>query len=181
MKHVRAARVPLGRNGRFGYALIDAKDLERVQSHTWHRRRQRRPNGKVYYYAFARREHTRCSSVVTMHQLLLGLRRLEVDHHNGNGLDNRRRNLRPATHRQNAANRTKHLNNTTGFKGVAVVRDRKWRVYRWKAHICHAYKKEHLGCYRSPKMAARAYDRAARHYFGEFACVNFPRRGERRA
>jgi len=173
-------RVPLG--GQLGgYAVVDAKDLSRVKGYRWTHYIGRRPNGKTYHYAQACAGYGRHAPRVSMHCLILPLRRGEVDHWNGDGLDNRRRNLRKATRQTNAWNQPVRRNSTTQFKGVAVVVDRKRRPYAWKAHICVSYKKKHLGCFRSPEAAARAYDRAARYHFGSFACLNFPRRGERGA
>ena len=175
----RIAYIPLGRDARGGYAKVDVRDVAIVRPYRWHRYTQRR-QWKTYYYAMARIESRRDSPVVFMHRLLIPTE-VDVDHKDGDGLDNRRRNLRAAKSSDNTHNQVLRCTSTTGFKGVAVVVDRKRRPYAWKAHICVNYKKSHLGCFRTPEAAARAYDRAARKNFGAFACTNFPRRGERNA
>ncbi|HEY8663131.1 MAG TPA: AP2 domain-containing protein [Propionibacteriaceae bacterium] len=92
-----------------------------------------------------------------------------VDHINGDGLDNRRENLRPATVATNLMNRGVQSNNTSGFKGV-TRRDSKWR-----AQISTKDNYFHLGIFATPEDAARAYDAAAAELFGEFAWPNFPK------
>lgn len=89
----------------------------------------------------------------------------ETDHKNRNGLDNRRSNLRAATHQQNQANRGRWK---SGFKGVRIVGP------SWQATIRVSCQSIYLGSYQSPEKAALAYDKAAIKYFGEFAGLNFP-------
>jgi hypothetical protein len=89
-----------------------------------------------------------------------------VDHVNGNGLDNRRENLRLATHSQNMANKPGW--GASGFKGVyAEPRG------RWRSRIMVEGRRVGLGMYPTAEEAAKAYDAAAREYFGEFAWTNF--------
>lgn len=90
-----------------------------------------------------------------------------VDHKDGNGLNNRRNNLRLATHTQNMQNRKKHKNNTTGYKGVFK------NGKKYIARIRVNGKLLSCGTYETPELAARAYDNAALIHFGEFARLNF--------
>ena len=96
--------------------------------------------------------------------------RLKTDHRNGNGLDNRKANLRPATHGENMRNRKLHTNNASGFMGVA----REERNRNWGARIQANGKRIRLGAFKDKNDAARAYDKAARELHGEFASLNFP-------
>ena len=97
-----------------------------------------------------------------------------VDHRNGNTLDNRRCNLREASVADNARNTSLRSDNKTGYKGVGFLPHNG----RYRAYIGVDGRFISLGNYDDPKDAARAYDEAARFYFGDFACVNFPKDGE---
>lgn len=112
---------------------------------------------------------------ISMHRMLAGPG--EVDHRNGNGLDNQRANLRPATHAQNGANQRVPVNSTSGFKGVSKRRDSRM----WAARIRVGGQLQHLGMHKTAEAAARAYDDAAREAYGEFAALNFPKPGEQSA
>lgn len=92
-----------------------------------------------------------------------------VDHINGNPFDNRKSNLRAVTATQNHWNYRKSKRNTTGFKGI--YRDTKSDGYH--ARICENGRRHYLGLFPSAEDAARAYDEAARVYFGEYATLNF--------
>jgi hypothetical protein len=109
-----------------------------------------------------------------MHRTLLGLERYDgqqVDHRNGNGLDNRRFNLRLSTKAENGRNRGPNRNNTSGYKRVC------WHAQRgkWLASIQLDRKQINLGLFTDPVDAAIAYDLAAIEHFGEFAWTNFLR------
>lgn len=94
----------------------------------------------------------------------------EIDHKDLNKLNNQKENLRPATHAQNSCNRRVQSNNASGFKGVSFD---KW-ANKWIANICHNQKDIKLGRFETLEEAARAYDKWAKIYFGEFARLNFP-------
>ena len=103
---------------------------------------------------------------VKLHKRITGW--AKTDHRNGNGLDNRRENLREATTAQN--NRNRHRNSGYKFKGATF----KEREGRWAAQICVNGKKIWGGYHPSELEAAIAYDALAKKYHGEFARVNFP-------
>lgn len=92
-----------------------------------------------------------------------------VDHINGDGLDNRRANLRVCTRGENLRNRKVHRTSASGFKGV-----RRQNGRRWQATITAHGRTHFLGMFDTAEEAARAYDAAARQMHGEFARLNFP-------
>jgi hypothetical protein len=157
-----------------GYvALVDAKDYARVTRHKWSANEIKK-HGKLYV-VYAQRtvrvaEGKRTS--VMLHRFVLGVTapKVEVDHQNGNGLDCRRENLRLATHTQNQHNVKKQDNNTSGFKGV----HRHKKNHNWVAQVRDSGKTLHIGSFPTAILAAQAYDREARKYYGEFAVLNFP-------
>jgi hypothetical protein len=112
------------------------------------------------------------TKLVNLHRTILAAPAgLLVDHRNGDGLDNRRDNLRLATHFQNACNRHRNKSKTSSrFVGVSF----KKRDNNWAARINYKRKTISLGRFNSELDAARAYDNAARKYHGEFARLNFP-------
>lgn len=91
-----------------------------------------------------------------------------VDHINRNRLDNRETNLRIVTLAQNARNRGKYSNNTTGYKGVYFLKAQ--NIYT--AGIHQGGKLRHLGRFHTPIDAARAYNKAAIEFYGEHAWIN---------
>ncbi len=99
-----------------------------------------------------------------------------VDHINGNGLDNRRTNLRVSSNAQNHANTKKPRGNyTSKYKGVCWLKNiKKWSAYIGSSKKGSIVKRKYLGYYKIEEEAARAYDKAAKEYYGEFASLNFP-------
>jgi hypothetical protein len=97
-----------------------------------------------------------------------------VDHRNCVSLDNRRSNLRLATRAENVQNRRKKKNTSSRFIGVDFSRPES----KWRSRISYQGKRIMLGRFDSEIDAARAYDEAAKKYYGEFARLNFPQEDE---
>ncbi len=156
-------------------ALVDDEDYVLVASYKW---RAKSHGRTAYAHAHTRGPHA-AQKTILMHRLITGAKPgQQVDHVNGDGLDNRRENLRFASQRQNMQNRTyKQAGTTSRFRGVSWREDaRKWRATIGAGPIGadgHA-KVLYLGYFACEEAAARAYDAAARQHFGAFACVNFP-------
>lgn len=93
---------------------------------------------------------------------------LEVDHINGNGLDNRKENLRLVNTLQNTSNHTKQKNNKSGFRGVSWDKIRN----KWRTVIMINYKYIHLGYFQTKEQGAEAWNEAAKKYFGNYAKLN---------
>lgn len=133
-------------------AIIDDEDAALVAGFKW----------SFHASGYACRDKGR----ILLHRVIAGAPDgVEVDHVNGDGLDNRRVNLRQCVH-ADRKNTKKHKDNVSGFKGVS------WHkaAGKWAAKI----RNKHLGLFTSKEEAARAYDAAAKILFGEFASLNFP-------
>lgn len=98
---------------------------------------------------------------------------MEVDHINGDLLDNRKCNLRICTHAQNSKNRKPNKNGKSKFKGVTWREEKKKSTSRrWRVRISIDGKRIHVGDYITEREAAIAYNNAALKYHGEYARLN---------
>jgi hypothetical protein len=147
--------------------LVDEIDFLDLSKHRWHLN-----NGYAARRVTIERNQR---GVVYMHRQLLGPQKgFEVDHANGNKLDNRRHNLRIVPSFKNSANFSKKPS-VHGFVGVSRFADRK---KCWEARYSVRNKRIHIGFFSTAEEAARAYDAAVRKVRGSFARVNFPTTGE---
>ncbi len=104
---------------------------------------------------------------IRLHTFLLGKNKgKEIDHINGNKLDNRECNLRFCTHRENLRNQVVQKNTFSGFKGVAPNKK------KWSAKITINGEKVLLGTFPTKEEAAQVYNEAAKKYYGKFAYLN---------
>lgn len=142
-------------------AIVDDDDFEWLSQWNW--RALQHPSGK-----FRAGRAGPQQAAILMHRLICRAARDEqVDHKNGDPLDNRRSNLRVCTKSENLCNRGAQKNNTSGFKGVT------WHklTSKWMAQISVRSRHIHLGLFSTARAAGRAYKIAARKYHGEFARV----------
>jgi HNH endonuclease len=155
--------IPL-RNG--GVAIVDASDYEALAVHNW----RRHPQG----YAYRGKEVKGRNHFLLMHRVILGASPgTQVDHRDGDGLNNRRSNLRYCTYTQNAANgRAKRRSDgTSRYKGVSRAADS--ANARWRARVMVNGRNISLGRYDTEEAAARAYDAFVLVLYGDFARLNF--------
>lgn len=97
----------------------------------------------------------------------------EIDHINGNRIDNRWSNLRLAKRGQNSMNTASPVNNTSGYKGVIKIKRKlKYKPTHdndWCARIKVEGKTKHLGVFKTFEDAYRVRREAEKKYFGEFS------------
>lgn len=133
------------------YALVDDEDYEVVRDYKW------RLHGGRYA--------STGDKTVFMHRLILGASvpkwpQAHIDHINNDGLDNRRSNLRVTNSKGNNWNAKRRKDNTTGYKGVAKLRD------KFRAYIFVNGKQIYLGKRDTPEEASLLYRAAADKYYG---------------
>lgn len=146
-------------------AVIDFADFEKVRKYKWVAFK-----GRKTWYA-------RCSIgpinyKLYLHRLILNARAgVQVDHRDGDGLNNTQHNLRSCSNSQNhQALQIKHVHATSRFRGVCWDKKR----LLWFAQTKHEGRHFNIGRFASEEEAARAYDAKAKELFGEFASPNFP-------
>jgi len=144
-------------------ALVDDEDFERVSQFKWFAH-----TDGTNWYALRKKTIGGKEITIRMHQYVMG-QTDEVDHRNGFGLDNQKRNLRFATTSQNQANKRKQrIPSSSKYKGVCFRKD----TNKWRAYIGVNQHLLHLGSYDSEQDAAVSYNHAAMIYFGDFARLN---------
>ena len=161
-------RIPLTQGK---HAIVDPDDYFSLIKHKWH---AVRGTGHSYYAVRAVKTKSGRRRV-HMHRTVIKVPDGAFpDHINRNGIDNRKANLRPADNSQNARNRAKYATRrfTSRYKGVTWHR----RQNHWRATIQVNKKPISLGQFTNETQAAKAYDRAAKRYHGQYACLNFPPR-----
>jgi hypothetical protein len=152
-----------------GYqAVVDDADFQWLSAWKWYVK----PGKNGSFYA-ARKEYDKndwhITHTINMHRIILNAPLgMQVDHKDGNGLNNQRNNLRLATPSQNGANSRRSKRNTSGYKGVIWNKRNK----RWQVRIMVERRMVSVGYFIDIEDAAIAYANAASKYFGEFARVS---------
>jgi hypothetical protein len=144
-------------------ALVDDEDYERVSAHKWFlvkdEGRVKMTNSGSRYAASPR-----------LHHFIMGKapKGFEWDHRFGDQLDNRKENLRLATHAQNLFNCKRRVDNTSGYRGVAWDKTNG----NWMSYINAHGQRYNLGRFSDPISAAKARDEAAKELHGDFHRTN---------
>ena len=144
-------------------ALVDDENFEYLNQFKWYTAR----NGRTWY---ARRHASRINGkqkLIQMHRIIINApKHLQVDHVNGDGLDNRKENLRLCTHQENHFNiKNTHKNNKLRTKGITWHKT----IKKFRAQIMINKKAIHLGYFNVMGDADSAYRIAEEKYFGKFA------------
>jgi HNH endonuclease len=149
-------------------ALVDDADYEALSQYRWYAFPDKRHS--TFYAARNSSTVNGKRHTVRMHRQILGLDfgyRCEVDHQDGDGLNNQRHNLRGCSRQENNRNmRMQIRSKSSRFKGVH--KNGKF----WHVQISRNNQRKYLGLFRSETEAALAYNSAAAELFGEFARLN---------
>ncbi|MGA2171887.1 MAG: AP2 domain-containing protein [Sedimentisphaerales bacterium] len=149
------------------FTIVDPPDFYQLNTFDWLCSGR---DDNLYAARLVRTPTGRLNTILMHKEILASPPGLLVDHRNTNSLDNRRSNLRLATHSQNSCNSRRDKSNTySRYRGVSFSK----RKQKWFAAIRANGKKIWLGYFKTEIDAARAYDVAARKYHKEFARLNF--------
>lgn len=144
--------------GKRKFAIVDDEDYGFLNRWKWSFNR----------YAYRGKKVDGKQKNISMHRVVMDVEKgQQVDHINGNKLDNRKANLRIATHSDNTHNKKK-CRGGTPYKGVIFEKDRK----KYRAAITLHRKIYYLGRFKSPEDAARAYNKKAKELYGRYANLN---------
>ena len=149
--------------------IVDDEDYEWLAKRKWYASRE--PDGSKPVYAMRRMSQSEPNTgkVVAMQNLILPPPEgLFIDHINGDGLDNRRCNLRYVTMRQNNLNSPRRKDGQSRYKGVSYGK----ASGTWRANIYLGGRQCSLGVFDTEEAAAWAYNNAARDAYGEYAFLN---------
>ncbi len=150
------------------YALVDSEDFDILNIYNWYVTKT-----KISKSFYAKRMETIGGKriTITMANQIMGSvpkGKKEVDHIDGNGLNNQRKNLRWASRSENMRNIGKKKNNTSDYKCVyPVTKSNSWQVY-----VTHLGKKIYLGVFKTKELAAKRYNKFAKKFYKEFAKLN---------
>jgi hypothetical protein len=150
-------------NKETGRAIIDIDDVILCSKYKWYNKAE---NGREYALSQEK------GKIIRIHRLILNFYDMsyDIDHMDGDGLNNKKSNLRIITHQQNAMNQRKlPSNNSTGYIGVTFVKN----TNKFQAQIYLNDKQIYLGSFSNIEDAIEARHQAELKYFGEYKLSNF--------
>lgn len=145
------------------FAIVDDGDFDFISKSKW----RLVNNGGANIYAGRRKVINGKGHSIYMHRQILKdlCAGFDVDHINGNGLDNRKENLRICTRQQNICNRkAPNSNSISGIRGVSFEK----RTGKWVSRIKFNYKQIHIGTFLTIEEAEIAWKEKAKALFGDF-------------
>ena len=159
------------------FAIVDNDDYEYLNQFKWYA--AKKVNQNIFYACRMSKTINGERYIVQMHRVIMGnIAGVVIDHINGNGIDNRKENLRKCTVKDNNRNKRISKNNQTGYKGVYYLDNIKNnKPYKYIiAQIGGNKNRRYLGTFKTLELAAIAYNESALKYYGEFANLNKIRR-----
>lgn len=149
------------------YALVDDEDFNYLNSFKWHSTKITK-SAKTCYAVRNQRQNG-IKKNITMHRFLMNFPvGKQIDHKDGNGLNNQRENLRICNSSENHRNGKIRVDNTSGYKGVTWHKKNK----KWQTGLTVLGKYIFIGMFDGKKEAAMAYNKEAKKLFKEFAKLN---------
>lgn len=137
------------------FAIIDDEDFDLLNQYKW--------RIDAHGYAVTGKKN------IFMHRMIMRAKKGQIiDHINHDTLDNRKINLRFCVSVENSRNRQLNKNNSSGYKGVSLHK----MCGKWQARIKLPNKRKSLGLFSDRVEAAKAYNKAAKLYYGEYAYTN---------
>ena len=145
--------------------IIDVEDYDKIKNFRWNVK-----HNKKMFYVFTRVRKNNFDSSILLHRIILGVDnpKIQIDHKDHDGMNNKKNNLRKCSASQNQCNVYIRSNNKSGYKGVSWCNE----ANKWRANITHQYNRFHLGLFSNKIDAALAYNKAAIKYHKEFAVLN---------
>ena len=146
------------KNGDTHFVSVDKEDFG-ILDDGWYAKQ----NDNIFYCAKSIGRYTQ-----RLHRVIMGLERNDdrvIDHIDGNGMNNKKQNLRICSQQENGLNRKKYETNISGYKGVGYHKV----MGKWQARIQYKNKRIRIGYFETPEKAYEAYKKKATELFGEFA------------
>ena len=147
-------------------ALVDDEDFAWLSKCKWYA--WEKPNRNTAYALRAEGKKPNRHTISMHREIMNVLPGIYIDHIDGNGLNNQKKNLRLCASSENQMNSKLRRNSKSGLKGVSFKKEQG----KWVAQIQAHKKRKHIGYFNTKEEAAKAYDETARELFGEFANTN---------